>query len=76
MTWKDEINYWLRIPILIITIFGFYFLIRWLGVKGVVGLVSGMIIMAILILSDNKYFAFMIDLMEGKIDTKKIFSKK
>jgi len=44
----------------------FLFFLRWLGLKGCLGIVVGMFLMALLLLSKNKYLKWIIDLTKSE----------
>lgn len=62
MSIKSKIIKYLQIVLFIIVTIGIFIFLRWLGLKGCLGIIIGMFIMASLLLSKNKYLKWVIDL--------------
>jgi len=63
---KDFVMTLFKAVIRIATIIGGIYGLRWLGLKGIFGLMSGMMLMGYLILSDNKIFYAILRVIGGK----------
>lgn len=70
---KKKILNFLRVPlnwiIIIAGIFGTYYALRWLGLKGIVGIIIGLTAMAYLIFSQNPMLIFFTNLFRQKEDS-------
>lgn len=62
--------------ILIGSVFFIGMILKWLGLKGILGLIAGMCIMAYLVISRNMFFVWMIKAMFNEIDLSDITGGK
>lgn len=63
---KDKILYILKIVVNLALLFAVIFLLRYLGLKGVIGLFTGMMLMAYLLLSKNGLLMYFVKLFSGE----------
>jgi len=66
MSIKQKLINIFRIFIFILTSIGIIIFFRWIGLKGVLGFSIGMGLMAYVLLSQNQYLKFIIDLTNSK----------
>ena len=66
---KNKVLQWVKVPINIILILLTYVALRWLGLKGLAGILIGLAAMAYLLLSKNPMVVFFSDLFRKKDDT-------
>ena len=61
----SNLKRYLNIPVTIGLLIGFFIFFRWIGWKGMLGMIIGMAIMAYLLLSKNIMLKWAIDMAKG-----------